>query len=203
MKSAIGLFFSLTVLYSISLFGAAPDTVRDDSTGVTFPSDVSFNYEGKDYKLEATGVATRSKFFAKIYSVAHYLQDAAQVQQSDAFNIILQDDKAKQLSIKWVRALEPQKIVQGYRDSFNKTLSADEQRALGSHIEEYLGFFNESVKKGDETQIRWIPGGHILVFFNGEQVGHLHDPAFAKALWNIWFSDDGVVKRDHLVSLLK
>lgn len=202
MKSAIGLFFTLTVLYSISLFGAAPDMIRDESTDMTFPAEVSFSYGDKNFTLEATGVATRKKYMAKVYSVAHYLQDAGSVNQRDAFNVILHDDKAKQLSIKWVRTLEPSKIQQGYKDSFKDTLSPEQQQTLGAHINEYIGFFHTEVKKGDETQVRWIPGGHVIVLLNGEEIGHLEDPAFAKALWNIWFTKDGVVNRDKLISLL-
>lgn len=196
--SIFSVFFCLS---SLCLFADA--NITDSNTGITFPSEVSFKSNGKDYKLQATGVSTRRKFFVKVYSVASYLQDAAQAKGGDKFEQIMQPDKAKQLTLKWVHEASVGKIQEGYHESFRSALPEDQYAQQKNDIEKYISFFNVDVKVGDEQVIRWLPGGVVEVLFNGKSAGTLTNPEFAKTLWSIWFGPNSVVKRDELVSLMK
>ena len=73
--------------------------------------------------MQATGVATRKKFFVKVYSVASYLQDGANP-GGDVVQAIMQDQKAKQLTLKWVHEASPEKVQDGYRESFRNAVGA-------------------------------------------------------------------------------
>lgn len=192
------LFLSLA---SVALF-AQTEEIRDSSTGSFFPREVTVTYEGKSYTLQATGVATRKKFFVKVYSVAHYLQKDAFPVNGDKFAEILTDGKAKQLTIKWVHKADAKKVQEGYLESFKNSLTAEEFTGLKSKIEQYAHFFAADVQKGDEHILRWFPGGTIEVVINGEKAGSITDPAFAKGLWSLWFGDKSVVDRNQLISLM-
>lgn len=176
--------------------------VRDSSTGENFPNEVSFEYQGKPLKLQITGVATRKKFFVSVYSVAHYLQDGALPKGVNKFQAILNGDKAKQLSFKWVRTVEAAKVKEGYDESFKKSLSPSEYAQVRNEITQFLNYFNQEVKQGDEQILQWLPDGKIEIIINGNKQGSINNPAFAKALWSIWLGDKAVVDREKLVSLL-
>lgn len=191
----------LCCLCIVSTF--AQSELKDNATGAVFPSDVSFDYNGKNYHLQATGVSTRKKFFVTVYSVAHYLQDGTGSVGGNKFQAILQDDKAKQLSIKWARSIDSGKVQDGFQESFKKALSQSDYAKLQNAVNEFVGFFNKNVNKGDESVIKWAPGGYVEVDFNGNKVGSLTNTDFAKGLWTIWFGEKSVVDRNQLVSLLK
>lgn len=181
---------------------SAADEVSDATTGQTFPKQVTFDFEGKNYVLDATGTSTRKKFMVKVYSVASYLQQGAAI-TGNKFEQFLTDDKAKQLTLKWVRAASVDQVQKGYEESFKNSLSTTEFNALKGDIAKYLAFFAQPVEKGDEQVLRWIPGGTVEVLIKGNSAGTITNPVFAKALWNLWFGDKSVVNRDGLVSLIK
>lgn len=96
----------------------AQEEIRDSATGEAFPREVSFSQNGKDYQLQCTGVATRKKFFVKIYSVASYLQKGVDSKSGDKFQLFEQDEYAKQLTLKWVHEAGSARILEGYQESF-------------------------------------------------------------------------------------
>ncbi len=194
--SMLKLFAVFFCVSSLGLY--AQTTVVDSSTGESFPREISFDHEGKSYQLQATGVATRKKFFVKVYSVAHYLQAGAAKGGADILSVIMQDNNAKQLTIKWVRNVEAAKVQDGFRES----LSASEQANQQGDINKFVQWFSRDVQKGDEHVLRWLPGGYVEVLLNGTKVGSLTNPAFAKGLWSIWFGENSVVDRNSLISLI-
>jgi hypothetical protein len=194
------LFSCLALFCAFNLH--AENEVSDKATGEVFPAEISFDYQGKDYQLEATGVSTRKKFIFKVYSVAHYLQKGAAT-GNDKLQEIMSGANAKQLTLKWVRAAPAAKVQEGYEESFKTAIPDPAYTQLQSAIKTYVAFFNQDVEKGDEHVIRWIPGGIIEVLIKGKTVGTITDPEFAKGLWNIWFGPKSVVNRDSLISLMK
>lgn len=199
MKKTI--FNILLAVFCGSTLAVHAEDFTESSTGQSFPKEVSFNYEGKEYKLQATGAALRKKLIVKVYAVAHYLQDGA-AKSGDINEAILSDQNAKQLTMKWLRAGSVEQIKSGYESSFSSTLSESEYAALKPDIEKFIAFFNEPAVQGDEQILRWIPGGTIEVTLKGKVVGTIKNPAFAKALWNLWFGTKSVVNRDNLVNLV-
>lgn len=177
--------------------------VADSSTGVTFPSQVTVEHDGKQYKLQATGTATRKKFFVKVYSVASYIQEGALTGSGDKFQPFMSDEFAKQLTLKWVHEASPEKVQEGYQESFKNALSSAEYSNMQNAIDQYIHLFNQPVQKGDEQIIRWFPGGYVEVVFNGKTIGSITNPDFARVLWSIWFGNKSVVDRNQLVSGLK
>ncbi len=200
MKS-IGIKLFAAFLCFAGLQVLAAETVESSDTGMKFPKEVSFSYNGKDYDLTLTGVATRKKFFFKIYNIASYLQKGAA--GGSKIEAIMQPDTAKQLTLKWVRNIEGKRVQDGYRESLSKVFSQAESSELQKQINEFVGFFSGNVKNGDEHEIRWIPGGVIQVLINGTNVGTIKSEPFAKGLWSVWFGPHSVVDRDNLTSIMK
>ncbi|NGX43308.1 MAG: hypothetical protein K940chlam7_01603 [Chlamydiae bacterium] len=192
---------SFALFCLITGFCFAQDTISDRATGKSFPKTVAFDYEGSSYNLDATGVSTRKKFFAKVYSIAHYMEDPASVAGGDVFEAIINSKNAKQLTSIWVRNVSEKKVTDGYRESFGKILSREEMSELNDQINQYLGFFG-NVNSNDKHVIRWFPDGTVTVEINGEMKGSIKSEKFARALWNVWLGDRSVVKRDQLISLI-
>ncbi len=200
MKS-IGIKLFTAVLCLAGLDVLAADTAVSSDTGMKFPKEVSFSYNGTDYDLSLTGVATRKKFFFKIYSIASYLQKGDV--GGSKIEAIMKPDKAKQLTLKWVRNVEGKRVQDGYRESLSKVFSEAESSELKTQINQFLGFFSGNVENGDEHEIRWIPGGVIQVLINGTNVGAIESEQFAKGLWSVWFGPNSVVDSSNLTSMMK
>lgn len=185
----------LLCVATLSLY--AGGEVKDEGTGKTFPSTVTFEHEGKSYELDATGTSMRKKMSFKVYGMASYLEKNAT--GSDAFAKVMDPKAAKQLTMKWMRDIEAKLLTDGYRDSFKKVLEGSD---LQKEIDQFLTFYSQDIKDGDEQVIRYLPGGYVELLMNGQSRGHLTNEAFAQALWKIWFGPKSVVNRDQLVSLL-
>lgn len=195
MKSILLSCFALVCSFSV----LAADEIKDPSTGATFPTEVTFDYQGKNYQLETTGVSTRKKLVFKVYSVAHYLQKGV-AEGKDKLGEILNDANAKQLTIKWVRDVPADKVQSGYEESLKGAIPEAAYAKLQTPAKTFIDLFNHDVTNGEEHVIRWIPGGTIEVLINGKPAGTITNPEFAKGLWNIWFGSKSVVNRDNLLT---
>lgn len=201
MKFSIFKMLALFCCFS-TLCLYADEEVQEGSTTTQIPNTVTFEHNGRQYTLEKTGEATRKKFFVKVYAIASYMQKD-QNSGGDIFQEIMQDNKVKQLTMKWLHEATVDKVQNGYVDSFRKALSPTQMNQMQNEINTFIHFFNQEVKVGDEHILRWIPGGYIEVLINGNKVGNIKNLDFAKGLWSIWFGQNSVVDRNQLVSLMK
>lgn len=193
--------FIFSVFWMMSLT-AAQQEITDNATGITFPEVVSFNSNGKDLSLKATGVATRKKLIVKVYSIASYLQEGTPLQGNDKANALLNAGGAKQLTLKWARDVPLSKVQEAYHEGLKKNIPQNLQKELAPQVENYIALFNRDVRQGDEHVLRWFPEGYVDIFINGNQVGKIGNPQFARALWSIWLGTQSVVKRESLVQML-
>lgn len=194
-------FFAVLVLYSCTLFGG--ETIKAPSTNLQFPTEIYIqNSAGQKDVLHATGVATRSKFFVNVYSIAHYMSNPKGGSRNALFDEILTDNQAKQVTLRWVRDVELGQMRDGLKESMDKIL-LNEPAKIDKETEQFLSFFKESIQSGDEHVIRWLPGGVVEVEVNGEHKGTINNPEFAHTLWSVWFGPKSVVSRNRLVALIK
>ncbi len=187
MKWGLSLFLFLC-LFAASGFSE----IVDKQTGQSFPSQVTFSDNGKDYILDATGVATRKKFMFKVYSIASYLETGEA--QGEKFQKVMSPKLAKELRIIWVRNVDAARVQQGFKESLVKAGAPSAETA------QFLRFFEGNASRGDEISLRYIPGGTVEVLINGSSMGKITNEGFAKALWMVWFGPNSVVPRDELVS---
>jgi hypothetical protein len=188
------LIFLATLFFAATVQGG--DLV-DKNTGVSFPDQVKVG----EATLKATGVATRKKFFVKIYSIASYAQENSGLTASNAFTKILEPGFAKQLSQKWVRTVDAGKIKEGFKEVFQKTLG-DQYKSQESQINQFLSYLGD-VKSGDEFVFQWLKDNSVHVLVNGQEKGKVDSEVFAKGLWGGWFGKVSVVNRNELISRLQ
>ena len=200
MRQLFKQFFFMATCLAATV--TAEETISDKATGKSFPIDVSYSIQGKEYQLNATGVSTRTKFFVKVYSVAHYIQEGADINKNNVFSQLFNDALAKQLSFVWVRDIDSKTHQDGYIDTFKKVFTPAQQQAMQPQIDQFIGFFDQNMKVNDHQVIRWAPGGIIQVEINGVKKGEIVSTDFAKAVWNIWLGAKSVVNRNQLISLI-
>lgn len=163
-----------------------------------FPSTIAVAKDDQIFHLKLTGIAKRKKLFIHIYNVASYLDVRAG--EEKLLEEIMNDRNAKQLVVKWTHDASRKRIIKGYQESFLSDLSKDEYAALSHSIAHYLSLISD-VNKGDEHVIRWLPGGIIEAYINGELIGAIFDEKFAKALWGIWFNHEKPAAQNSLLAL--
>jgi hypothetical protein len=131
------------------------------------------------------------------------MEPTAEGAGGDFFSQILDSKKAKQLTMVYVRNIEKERIIDGYRESFKKILGSEEAGKMQDKINSFLAFFDQNIKSNDQNVLRWLPDGTVEVYYNGQMKGKVKDEQFGRSLWSIWFGKNSVVNRNQLVSLLK
>ncbi len=199
------LFFKSIVLYFILI----PVTYADNSFSEKqdekqFPHNIVIEYHNQQLDLFLTGLTIRRKFFLKIYSVAHYIDQQPDVAGSDdnIYKSILQNNSTKQISMIFLRNLSAEQIQKSLRAGIKLNSSEAEYLQILPQIEEFMQAINANVKKNDEFIIRWLPDGSVISFFQGTQISSIKNVKFAETLWAIWFGDFSVVDRKALIGEL-
>lgn len=179
------------------------ETVQESSTGKSFPAEVSFSHDGVDYTLSVTGTAVRKKYaVAKVYGMAHYMQDAAKSSREEAFTAALTDGKAKQITMDFARDVGPDKIQDAYREGFKKNATAEELQEIQALVDQFAGYFDKDVKENEQYILRWLPGGVVLTTVQGQEKPAITSATFARVLWSIWLGKDSIVDRGKLVAMI-
>lgn len=194
-------YLIVTLAISCTLFGQ--ETISDPNTGKTFPASVNIEFQGKNLTLDATGVATRKKFFVKVYSMAHYMANPPTVGKGDAvFNEIINSKQAKQVATTWLRNVNKQKVRDGYLESFEKIMGRERFTQLRPTIDQFTNLYNTNIKTNDTHTIRWLPNNTVEVYLNNNKQGSVEGEEFARGLWSIWFGSNDVVNRNDLINRL-
>lgn len=173
---------------------------EEASVPSTFPKEISFDYEGKHYDLNLTGVAVRKKFFVKVYNIASYLQKGSYHSSEEVLDAILNGNKVKQVTMRWLRNVPLQQFQNGFEESLHKVIAPEEMESFSKDIDTFLSFFNVDANRGDEFVFRGFPDGTVEVLVGGQKMGTLRNPQFTKKLWEIWFGANSVVNRNDLIS---
>jgi Chalcone isomerase-like len=197
----IGVLFT-TLLASTGgsvVAGDLQTRVVEPVTGIEFPTEVRFSQDAENYALNLTGVAARTKWFFRVYAIAHYGQPP---QGTDSFDrkSILANGPAKQMTIQYARNVQAQKIVKILREDFELNTTPSEYREIEAYVEQMLAYFVRPVKKGDVFVMRWLSGGRVYLELNGAKLGDVKNVLFARTLWAIWFGEHSVVDREALMA---
>lgn len=177
----------------------AANTFEEKVTKTSFPLEVRFTHRGTPYTLNATGAAVRRKWFINGYAIAHYIKDPVTGSQEVVLKDVFSDEKPKQLTIQWLHRLQLKLIQDSFRESFDIVLAPADAAKLKDSIDKFLSFFKADAEVNDKHDIRWLPGGNIELYLNGERMGSLINIDLAKALWSIWLGPNSVVDRQQLL----
>lgn len=187
----------LFVLLLFTLTSYAEEPLVDPVTGFAFPRQITIESEGKTFRLNATGVTTRKAFVVNVFSVAHYLEEGGTAQD------VLEDGKAKQVTLKYKLNIPSDKIRPGVSKSLSNASSQAECDAVQNEVAQYIEFYNCDIAKGDEQVVQWLAGGVINVYINGEKVGSITSIPLAKIVWSQFVGPHGEVNREKLLNLMQ
>jgi len=202
-------FFVKSILLAIALISNAhaDNSVSETRDGKQFPHKIVIEYNNEQLDLFMTGLTIRRKFFLKIYSMAHYVEQLSNVTGSDIsddniYKSILQNNGIKQISMVFMRKLTAEQIQNSLRSGIQLNSSEADYLIILPQVEEFMQAIYADVKKDDEFIIRWLPDGSVISLFQGAKISSIKNVKFAETLWAIWFGDFSVVDRKALISEL-
>jgi len=172
-----------------------------------FPHNITVEYNNEQLDLSLTGLTIRKKFFLKIYSMAHYIEQkpddsGSYVSGNKIYTDILYHNDAKQISMVFMRELTAEQIKKSMISGSKLNTNKEEYLQVLPQVEEFTHAIYEDVKQNDEFILRWFPDGTIVSIFQGEEISLIKNDRFARALWSIWFGNDSVVDRESLIKKL-
>ena len=147
--------------------------------GVAIPD--TLELANSDTTLVLNGSGVREKFFLDIYIGALYLP----AKTPDASAILSDDGPASVLMHILYSELSKEKITGGWNDGLEANLPDTEMQALRPRLEEFYSLF-QTLKKGDELRIDYIPETGTEVRINGKWQGVVKGNDFCRALLKIW-----------------
>lgn len=179
----------------------ADDGLREQATGAEFPETVRFRHAGRSYELRATGLAVRRVAFFKVYGMAHYANAPAGLSRDGLLASVLSESVAKQVTMHFARDIDGDRISDSLVKSLRRNADDATLHAAASAIEQFAAAIRQDVRAGQRFTVRWLPGGVTVCVFDGQEVLVMHNGAFARALWSMWFGDRPVVDRDALLGV--
>ena len=172
-----------------------------------FPHNITVEYNNEQLDLSLTGLTIRKKFFLKIYSMAHYIEQkpddsGLDVSGNKIYSNILQHNNTKQISMVFLRELTAEQIQKSLISGMKLNTNKEEYHKLLPQVEEFTHAIYEDVKQNDEFILRWFPDGTIVSIFKDEEISSIKNDKFARVLWSIWFGNHSVVDRESLIKQL-
>jgi len=147
--------------------------------GVTLPGSEKF---GK-YELKLNGAGVREKLWIDLYAGGLYLSTPS----SDA-NKIMNADEAMAVKLHIVsKLISSEKMIDAVREGFESSTN-DNTKPIEDKIEQFIGFFEDEITKGDVFDITYQPGKGVVAYKNGKEKGTIEGMDFKKALFGIWLS---------------
>jgi len=201
--------FVVSIVLSISLISVAHanDNQFETKDEKQFPHNIVVEHNNKQLDLFMTGLTIRRKYFLKIYSMAHYIEQQPDgldsgISDEIIYKNILQNNGAKQISMVFLRSLTAQQIQKSLRSGIELNTNKQEYLQILPQVEEFMHAIDEDVKKNDEFIIRWFPDGSVISIFHNKKISAIKSDRFARTLWLIWFGDHSVVDRKSLIKEL-
>ena len=185
----------------------ADDRLSETKDSKQFPHKLILEYNNERLSLSLTGLAIRQKFFLKIYSMAHHIEQKPDIAglnalSDEVYKNILQYNGAKQISMIFLRSLTAEQVQKSLRSGIKLNTNEEEYRQILPQVEEFMHAIYADVKKNDEFLIRWFPDGSIVSIFQGVKISTIKNDFFARTLWSIWFGNYSVVDRKSLIEEL-
>jgi hypothetical protein len=82
-----------------------------------------------------------------------------------------------------------EKLLEGWREGFEKNQSAETLTQLQSRIDEFYGYFDTNAVKKDQYIFDYLPAQGTRVSKNQQQLGLIPGEDFKNALLEIWLGN--------------
>ncbi len=148
--------------------------------GVTLPDTVSIS--GKSCHL--VGLGLRKKFFFKIYVGGLYMEHPSHKPKQ-----VINDPGIKRVVMHFLYGhVTAKEIRDAWTDGFKDNLGDNFSR-MKEKIDRFNALFTETVHRGDEIWITYLPGKGIQVIVKGKKKGIVPGLNFMKAVFSVWFGE--------------
>ncbi len=176
----------LTLLVSVSAHGR-------EIAGIDVPETVS---QADGTVLQLNGAGIRTKVFFKIYIAELYLAD----KQSEVPSVLNGDGGRRIVMHFLYDEVGKEDLVEAWNHGFQGNGSAEQLAELSSQITSFNALF-DTVKKGDQIILDYIPGKGTTVMIREEMKGIIEGKPFNDLLLSIWLGEKPVSKalRDDLL----
>ena len=171
-----------SIVLAICLFCFAAALPAADLAGV-FVDDQFETADGKTLLLN--GVGLREKLWIDVYVGSLYLPEKT----SDVAEILSAPGPWRvQLDFVY-KEVSRDKLVEAWREGFEKNQSAQMLQKLGERIERFYAYFKYSALARDRYRFDYSPATGVRVSRNGEELGTISGDDFKTALLEIWLGN--------------
>jgi hypothetical protein len=145
--------------------------------GVSMPDQVTV--DGKTLLLNGLGLREATFLRVNVYVAGLYLEETSQ----DA-DEILAADRARRLSMRFVRSVSREDQVKHWSEGFEKNAGAD-LPALKERIKT-LGSWMVDVNEGDSIVVTYLPEKGTTIEIRGKVAGTIPGADFGRAMFSLW-----------------
>lgn len=142
------------------------------------------SYQIGEHSLLLNGAGIRSKLFVKVYVGALYLGEPS---SSSTAILATEGAKSMQMTVLY-KAVEAEKITNGWNDGFEANLDDSELQTLKDRLRTFNALFPD-LHKGDRVHMDYSPDTGTRVSVNDEQLGIIEGADFFVALLKVWIGD--------------
>jgi hypothetical protein len=139
--------------------------------------------DGKTLKLNGAGV--RTKFIAKVYVGALYVETPSKEAAT-----LVSSNQIKSMRLHMLRDVKGASISGAIADGFSRNSKAAMPQ-LQARLDQ-LAKMIPDVSEGDTIELTWIPDKGTQVVVRGTTAGTIHGQDFSDALFAVWLGPDPV-----------
>lgn len=178
MKGLAGMGFFFTMVLGLAVIFSTAEA--KDFKGVNFPDTIQVGTDS----CVLNGIGIRKKLMVEAYYSGLYLKKPT----GNAEEVISSDESKAVLMHVVYKEIPADKWQEGWKEGFSVTAS-NAQPELKKSIDQFISFFNEPIRKGEQVLIKYDPAKGTEVIIKGKSKGVIPGKDFMKALWGIWFGN--------------
>jgi hypothetical protein len=164
----------------------APALAAVEVAGVKF--DDTATVAGKELKLNGAGL--RTKVIFKVYAAGLYLTE-----KKTTVADVLGSAGPRRVAINMLRDVSSDEFGKSFMEGLNSNTDKIERTRILPQTMKFGEVFAQiqTLKKGDQMLLDWLPGEGTQCYVNGKKLGELMpDVAFYNAVLRIWLGDKPV-----------
>jgi hypothetical protein len=176
------------IVLALLVLPLAATAVVEPKTKTEYPDQIAVEIPAGTATLKATGVGLREKTFMKVdvYTIVSYIP-AEVTLTGEPGAAILKLDAPKRIQMDLRRGFSREKLINSFKEVIEKNF--DDTAAFAADQETFFAYFDRDAQDGDQLIFDYVPGTGLTTQLNGEIKGVIANPAFAEALWTVWFGE--------------
>ena len=137
--------------------------------------------------MDLQGLGQKNFLFMKAFVAAFYLEDGV-----DTENVL--GDVGKSVEVSYFLPIGGDKLTGYTYDKMKENLTAQEFSQISDELEQMAEYFPD-LKSGDRYSLTYVPGTGTKFIYNGDLLGIIEDPLFAKGVFSVWIGDNPMDKK--------